>query len=193
MVGRFGEVLVLDWGVARVIGAADEAAAPGSVALQDGRDVTGGAEPRPRTRGGTVVGTPGFMSPEQARGEAAIGPSADVYALGALLFWISTGDTPSPDAETNQRRLGGLRPTPSRRLRAIILRCLAPAAIDRYQSAADLSADITRFRAGGAVLAHREQPLERLGRWLHTYRTFVLIVTAYLVMRALFAFWMSRS
>ncbi len=69
MVGRFGEVLVLDWGVAKVL--ATDALA------------------------GTRVGTPGFMSPEQARGEGATGTASDVFALGALLFWMLTGEIPT--------------------------------------------------------------------------------------------------
>jgi eukaryotic-like serine/threonine-protein kinase len=80
MVGEFGEVLVLDWGVARIVAAADTDAAT---------HTDGSAEDAGRTGRGTRMGTAGFMAPEQAAGNAAAaGPPADVYALGALLQWL---------------------------------------------------------------------------------------------------------
>jgi eukaryotic-like serine/threonine-protein kinase len=157
MVGRFGEVLVLDWGVAKVL-ATD--------ALS-----------------GTRVGTPGFMSPEQARGEAATGTASDVFALGALLFWMLTGETPGPRPEDALRRI-----RPARRLAAIALKCLSSDASQRYARAGDLAADLSCYRAGQPVTAHRETALERFGHWFVKYRTFILLVAAYLVMRAMFAF-----
>jgi serine/threonine protein kinase len=161
MVGRFGEVLVLDWGVAEVM--------------------AGGAP------GGTRVGTPGFMSPEQARGEAAIGAASDVFALGALLFWMLTGDMPPAAHDESTNRLRSAARRPPRRLTAIVLKCLSTEASDRYAHAGDLAADLARYRAGLPVAAHRETPLERAGHWFVRYRTFILLVTAYLVMRAMFA------
>jgi serine/threonine protein kinase len=162
MVGKFGEVLVLDWGVAQVVS-------------------SGGS-------GGTRVGTPGFMSPEQARGEAATGTASDVFALGALLFWMLAGDVPPASPEQSRSRLRGAASRPPRRLTAIVLKCLAPDASQRYGHAGDLAADLARYRAGLPVAAHRETPLERAGHWFVRYRTFILLVAAYLVMRAMFAF-----
>ena len=162
MVGRFGEVLVLDWGVAKVL-ATD--------ALS-----------------GTRVGTAGFMSPEQARGESATGTASDVFALGAVLYWMLTGATPANTREEANRQLRALASRPPVRLRAIVLKCLAPDVSERYAHAGDLAADLARYRAGQPVLAHRETPLERFGHWFIRYRTFILLVAAYLVMRAMFAF-----
>jgi serine/threonine protein kinase len=162
MAGKFGEVLVLDWGVARVVSA-------------------GGS-------GGTRVGTPGFMSPEQARGEEATGTASDVFALGALLFWMLTGEVPPAATDESRSRLRGAVSRPPRRLTAIVLKCLASDASQRYAHAGDLAADLARYRAGLPVAAHRETPLERAGHWFVRYRTFILLVAAYLVMRALFAF-----
>jgi serine/threonine protein kinase len=162
MVGKFGEVLVLDWGVARVM-AADASA-------------------------GTRVGTPGFMSPEQARGEAATGTASDVFALGALLFWMLTGDVPQGSHDESASRLRQAAGRPPRRLTAIVLKCLTPDPSQRYTRAGDLAADLARYRAGLPVIAHRETVLERAGHWFVKYRTFILLVAAYLLMRAMFAF-----
>jgi serine/threonine protein kinase len=149
MVGSFGEVLVLDWGVAAVLGshAGDE---------------------------GVRVGTPGFMSPEQQAGDLSlVGKAADVYSLGALLASM-------------------LAAAPStRRLRAVIEKCKAARPADRYVNAAEVVEELARYRAGLAVSAYRESAWERFGRWIGRYRTFILLVAAYLVMRALFAWWRS--
>ena len=108
-VGQFGEVLVMDWGIARSGGAADEP---------------------------TVLGTRGFMAPEQERAEQT-DARADVYSLGAVLAWLAGASMPRP-------------------LRAIVARSMATAPDERYPTAAALAADVARFRAGHAVDAYRE-------------------------------------
>ena len=146
MVGSFGEVLVLDWGVATVLGT--------RVAADDG----------------VRVGTPGFMSPEQQAGEASlVGKTSDVYSLGALLAsMLSAGPS-------------------TRRLRAVIEQCRALRPSDRYANAGELMDDLARYRDGLAVSAYKESAWERFARWFGRYRTFILLVAAYLIMRALFA------
>src|SRR5690606_14091432 len=114
----------------------------------------------------TVLGTRGFMAPEQERG-LEVDARADVYALGAMLTWL-TGDG-----------------RPPRPLRAIAARAMAADPRDRYPSAESLAADVARFRAGHAVDAHHESVLERVGRFARTYRTAILLVAAYVVMRAI--------
>jgi len=148
MVGRFGEVLVLDWGVAAVLG-------PHALADE-----------------GVRVGTPGFMSPEQAAGESAhVSQAADVYSLGALLASM-LGAAPS-----------------TRRLRAVIEKCTSAEPDGRYANAGELVDELARYRAGLSVSAYKEPAWERFGRWFGRYRTFILMVAAYLVMRALFVLW----
>jgi hypothetical protein len=81
MLGSFGEVSILDWGIAKISGVEDDVASGGAFT-----DLVSGARP---TELGVVVGTPGFMSPEQALAEnGAVGPQSDVYSLGAILFEI---------------------------------------------------------------------------------------------------------
>jgi serine/threonine protein kinase len=189
MVGSFGEVLVLDWGVAKLLDdrPSGPAAGPPSAA--------GGAASPPAERfapattdPGTRLGTPGFMAPEQARGDVdAAGPPSDVYALGAILYWLLTGHVPPDDQSEARSRLAAVRPSVPKRLRAIAVRCLAREPRDRYQDAAALGADITRYRAGLAVAALPETALDRAQRWFATYRTFVLLVAAYLVVRTIIA------
>ena len=176
MVGRFGEVLILDWGVAKVLGGSSTPAAP----ARDAAHGHGGTER------GTRIGTPGFMSPEQQQGQQDVGASSDVYSLGALLTWMLTGATPESKEDAIRRMRNG-SPSPSKRLVAIAAKCLSPNRKDRYADAGALVADLARFRGGQAVTAHRETLLDRFERWFNSYRTAILIVLAYLVMRTLFA------
>jgi eukaryotic-like serine/threonine-protein kinase len=183
MVGQFGEVLVLDWGVARVLARVDRGGGPAARAADGHPDGAGDG-----TSGGTRLGTAGFMAPEQAHGDSSnAGPPADVYALGALLFWMWTGRPAPGDLNDLPRSLGAVSPAPPKRLAAIIRKCLSPAPADRYASAKELVDDLARYRQGAAVSAYRETALERAGRWLIRYQTFVWLVLSYLVMRVAFA------
>jgi serine/threonine protein kinase len=178
MVGSFGEVLVLDWGVAKIVG-------EGGV---DGDD-NAPAAALERTGAGTRIGTPGYMAPEQQRGDSsAAGPDSDVYSLGAVLFWLLTRTTPPAEADAALRALGGVEPPIARRLRAIVVKCLAADRAARYPDAGALVADLARYRAGQPVAAHRDTALERAGQWFARYRVFILLLLTYLLMRAAFAF-----
>jgi serine/threonine protein kinase len=159
MVGAFGEVVIMDWGGARA-----DAGAPAA----DDEDL--------------VIGTHGFMAPEQARGGGSIDHRADVYGLGAMLFLMLTNDLPAGDPAAALRRAGAPRP-----LAAICARALATEPGDRYATAAALGEDVARYRAGRAVGAYRESLLERVVRFERTYRTAILLVAGYIVMRVLVA------
>src|SRR5438067_2342478 len=108
MVGTFGEVQVMDWGFAKVLGG-DVSHPPGADAA-DTRLVSG---PDDVTKSGTLMGTPAYMPPEQARGQVGlIGPRADVFALGAILCEILTGRPPyagTTDDVCGQAAAGDLR------------------------------------------------------------------------------------
>jgi serine/threonine-protein kinase len=148
MLGPFGEVLVMDWGAAQTLG--------GSVAA-------------------TVVGTPGYMAPEQARGESGLDARADVYALGAVLHFLLTGRAPE---EMGSR----VKPKP---LEAVCKKALAVDRAGRYTTAAELGADVARFVAGRRVTAYPENVWELSRRLAVKYRTVLALVLAYLVMRIL--------
>ena len=167
MVGPFGEVLVLDWGVAKVLGPeeAPSAEAPETTPVAS---VPLDPDAATRTAAGTVLGTPGYMAPEQARGETGVGIAADVYALGAILEFLAGGAGP-------------------RALAAVAARARAARPEDRYATIGELSDDISRFLSARPVSAYREGPLEKGRRLAAKYRTPIALVLAYLVMRVVLA------
>lgn len=133
MVGEFGAVLVMDWGI-------------------------------------VGVGTPGYMAPEQGRGEGASARS-DVYALGAVLAFLIRGDVPRPLAAITARAMAG-----------------DPAA--RYADAQALADDVLRYLDQEPVTAYRESVVERAGRWITRHRALLTLMAAYIVMRVIVFFWM---
>ncbi len=127
---------------------------------------------------GVILGTPGYMAPEQARGEvAAIGPRADVYSLGAVLKFLLDG--------------AGSGPTP-KALAAIAGKATAEDAEQRYGSVEELASDVAHYLDGLPVRAYPEGPIRRAWRWVIKNRAWILLIVAYLVMRALFILWRGR-
>jgi eukaryotic-like serine/threonine-protein kinase len=141
MVGAFGEALVLDWGLSRVLGmpATDH---PLSTSRQHDDTLVSAA--------GTIVGTRGYMSPEQATGETTIGPAADVYALGMMLREILTGAPPGLDEVIGLLRpiaRVSERPIPDE-LIAICTRATAAAPANRFSTGRELAHEIAGFLDG---------------------------------------------
>lgn len=181
MIGAFGEVMVMDWGVAKAVDGQGLHPDTGGSAVVD-------ASVRNGTNQGTVLGTHGFMAPEQARGDlAAVNERADVYGLGAILLALLANHAAPMRHGSAFATLAGLRSIP-RPLRSICARALATDQRDRYASAAELGEDIARYRAGEAVDAHPETALERVSRVAKRYRMPILLVLTYVIMRALIAF-----
>jgi hypothetical protein len=180
VVGAFGETVLLDWGLAKDLRqpVAAEAAEAAAAPRAPGRD---------ETVVGAVLGTPAYMPPEQARG-AAVDERADVYALGAMLYYLLVG-APPHSGTTVQEVLAAAatqRPAPvSHRepgapgdLVAIVEKAMDPDPVLRYPSAAELAVDLRRFQTGQLVSAHRYSTGELLRRWLRQHRAVVSVAAA---------------
>jgi serine/threonine protein kinase len=179
MVGPFGEVLVMDWGVAKLRDAGEDtppdeaetrAMGPDDDDEADDETVRMEASAAADTRPGTVLGTPGYMAPEQAAGRAhEVDERSDVFALGALLRRVAAPDD---------------GPLP-KRLDAIHRRATSERPGDRYASVPDLAADVRAFLDGTPIVAYRESPLEAIGRHARRHRIALLLLGAYMIVRAL--------
>ena len=161
MLGSFGEVLVLDWGVAKASRRSSARAI--------------------EAEAGTAAGTPGYMAPEQMHGDAD--ERADVYGLGGLLFFLLTGKHPTPVPETAEQ--WAREATIPAALRAICERARTPDPAARYQTVASMAADVANYLDALPVAAHVEGIVERARRIALRHRTAIVLVLAYLVMRVL--------
>ncbi len=181
MVGSFGEVLVMDWGLAKVL---QESSRENETVLISPKKENSEKEETQSTvvtGHGTVMGTPGYMSPEQARGETEeIDERSDVFSLGALLKFVSS-DSPLQE--------NAALPRP---LKAICSKAMAELAKDRYRGVSDLAADVSRFLDGLPVSAYSESAFERLERFYKRHQVAILLITAYLVMRFLVLYFFHR-
>lgn len=184
LVGAFGETIVIDWGLAKDLSLPDDPVAPVSSPYR---------RPGDATEIGTVIGTPSFMPPEQARGEE-VDERADVYALGGILYFVLSGKAPH-EGESSEQVLALVRAQPPEPitevvpgipadLAAIVDRAMAREKADRYPSAQQLAADLKRFQAGQMVAAHRYTVTERAARWVRRHRA---IASASLIFAALAA------
>jgi eukaryotic-like serine/threonine-protein kinase len=170
MIGPFGEVMVMDWGVAKELGTAA------------GGHPTHGEATRQATQAGTVIGTRGFMPPEQASGDGSgVDARADVYSLGAILYLLLTSADPA--TETDPRASMLARRDIPKPLRSVCATALDPAPARRYDGVAAFAEDIARYRAGLRPLAHEETLADHVIRLGRTYRTPILLVLGYIVMR----------
>jgi serine/threonine-protein kinase len=184
IVGRHGETLVVDWGLAKATGRSDPAA--GERALSPSA-ASGSAETLP----GSALGTPAYMSPEQAGGDLEhLGPRSDVCSLGATLYCLLTGRPPFEGEVADVIRAvqqGGsrpprqLEPTIDAALEAVCLKAMALRPEDRYGSCRALADDIERWMADEPVTAWREPLSVRTRRWLRRHRTAATAATALLV------------
>jgi WD40 repeat protein len=191
IVGEYGETVVVDWGLAKPLdGPADELAAGPY------RDAAAGL-----TMAGSVLGTPGYMAPEQARGDE-VDERADIYALGAVLYHLLTGGPPYPTGPAHDvlhqvKRddpppLAERAPDAPPELVTIIEKAMARDPELRYQSARSMADDLRRFHNGQLVSAHRYSAWALAQRWLQRHRALVLVASVMLLALAGTAVWSVR-
>lgn len=181
VLGDFGEVMVLDWGFAKVLGGPEEDELSASPDEPIG--------PPDQTIVGQVLGTPIYMSPEQAEGrQDLIDARSDVYGLGAMLYEILTGLAPIGGGDTAEvlrrvrqespRRPETIWPGVPRALAAVCMKALSRNPAERYPSAADLGREVQHWLADEPVTAYRDPLSERLRRWSRRHKPVVTALAA---------------
>ena len=209
MVGRFGEVYVMDWGLARVLGSDDgrdlrlrEVPPEPTSSLQTVRKDASDPDSPLITMDGHVVGTPAYMSPEQANGNvAAMGPTSDVYAMGAILYQLIAGHPPfmSPGAALNNYAIWARvqegappdvrneAPRAPVELVAICEKAMSREQSDRYSTVIELADDLRSFVEGRVVQAYEEGALAELRKWVLRNRFLAGLVGVVIVLLTLAA------
>lgn len=188
MLGRYGETLVVDWGLAKAVGQSDHLPRDERRPLEALLTPQSGSGSAP-TQMGAALGTPAFMSPEQAAGRIdQLGPASDVYSLGATLYMVLTGRAPQEDddlGEVLQRVQQGKFPRPREHnpaipkpLEAICLKAMAQAPADRYDSAQQMGVDLEAWLADEPVGASPEPLTTRVRRWVKRHLPLVASVAA---------------
>jgi serine/threonine-protein kinase len=186
LLGPYGESLVVDWGLAKPVGRPEGIARPPEGSLLPDSD------PEPaRTLEGQLKGTPAYMSPEQAEGPPRqLGPSSDVYSLGAILYCLLTGRSPFEGEKWSvlERVIAGRFPRPRTvsprvpaALEAVCLRAMALRPADRYATALALVDDVERWLADEPVSAYSEPASARAARWARRHKPLVVGGAAVLV------------
>jgi hypothetical protein len=208
LVGELGETVVIDWGLAKVLGEGDVTGGGPLPALADAladavppRTPSArqtGDPPRTGDPGGTavgiVVGTPGFMPPEQAVGED-VDARSDVYALGATLYHLLAGAPPYAGTSASAILDRTVAEPPPRiavagcppDLVTIVDKAMAPTPADRYRDAAAMGEDVRRFLSGQLVAAHHYSRRERLVRYVRRNRALLAVVALAIVALAVVA------
>lgn len=192
MLGKFGEVVVLDWGLAARVDRDDKARSSGEQSIVM-PTITAAAAP-PEKPG--ISGTPAYMSPEQHDGARHIGPASDVYGLGATLYHILAGQPPFDGDVTaiREKVLAGEVQPPSRvkrgvshAIESVCLKAMARDPVDRYETPLQLARDVEHYLADLPVSSYHEPVPRRLARWARRHRTVAQLTTVAMLLLLLTA------
>jgi len=207
LVGNFGETVVIDWGLAKDLDQVSELPSqPSQLRPQpDGLAADTQPDPLPATdeadsknmgsltQVGSVLGTPTYMPPEQARGDT-VDERADVYAIGAILYSVLTGRAPYRGRSSEDvlvavlsgppATVESLAPAAPPDLCAVVRRAMAASLDDRYPTASELAADLRRFQTGQLVKAHHYSRAQILRRWARRNRAVLLVIGSALALLA---------
>ncbi|MFC1495690.1 serine/threonine-protein kinase, partial [Thermodesulfobacteriota bacterium] len=187
MLGDFGEVLVMDWGISKILGKEEiYSKDPDSSILEKEDDF--------RTVEGSIMGTPSYMPPEQASGEVSgFDERLDIFALGAILYKILTYHAPYEEGTIQdklyQAQIGDIVPPNIRapknnipaELSAVCMKAMAPDKEDRYPSVADLKNDIQLYLDGKSVSAKKDNFITRSRKWIKRNKAASIGIAAALI------------
>jgi hypothetical protein len=195
LVGRFNEVYVVDWGIAKLL------ADPGVEPEEEGKDDTtvrlsdDVADAHPQTQQGDLLGTPGYMSPEQVSGDIkSFGPASDTFCLGLILYEVVNLQRAYPKSSMRKLLVNMFKAqiapmtnrcvsgSAARELRAIITKACAHKPQDRYASTEELADDVRRFMRGEEIIARRDGFLQRIARWVGHHREATMLIVMALVL-----------
>lgn len=202
MIGKFGETVVLDWGLAKVPGENDDQAVAMNQQLSMMKESSG-----LQTLAGKAMGTPAYMSPEQAKGNIDdIDEKSDIYALGAVLYEILTG-TPPFEGDNAQKIIErviketpvpveNLEPQTPPELCAIVAHTLAKEKSGRYASSQEVAEEIENYMSGGKVAIYEYSSRELFSRFLqrNTYLSGAIVaIIAILIVASFLLFGLYRE
>lgn len=182
MVGRFGEVQIMDWGVAKIVGRKEDTADRAVVSDRQDDDAS-------RTMAGSILGTPSYMSPEQARGEVNnMGPESDIFSLGVILYellalhtpWTAQTSAQVLDQVKNLEPESPARRSPERRippeLDQLAMKCLVKAPSKRIPNPQELIDNLRSWQEGGRLAAVEYSIGQLIGKWISRHKVGLIMV-----------------
>jgi formylglycine-generating enzyme required for sulfatase activity/tRNA A-37 threonylcarbamoyl transferase component Bud32 len=182
MVGRFGEVQIMDWGVAKIVGRKEDTA--DREVRSDRQD-----DDAARTMAGSILGTPSYMSPEQARGEVnTMGPESDVFSLGVILYellclvtpWTAQTSAQVLDQVKNFEPEPPIKRAPERKippeLEQLAMKCIIKQPHKRVRSVQELIDDLRAWQEGRTLAAVEYSLGQLIGKWISRHKVGLIMI-----------------